>query len=63
MPIPLPIVFFMIATLAVLVTGIVLMGVGGNANKKYSNTLMVLRVTLQAVALISLLVMVVVFKK
>ena len=44
----------MIALVAVLVTGIVLMGVGGKTNSKYNNRLMVLRVVLQAAILLLL---------
>ena len=41
----------MLATLAVLVAGIVLMGRGGEANRKYGNKLMAARVMLQGAAL------------
>lgn len=41
----------MLATAAVLVTGIVLMARGGEANRKYGNKLMVARVALQGAAL------------
>ena len=41
----------MLATAAVLVTGIALMARGGEANRKYGNKMMALRVLLQAVAL------------
>ena len=51
------VIFFMIATLAVLVTGITLMAFGGKLNKKYSNKLMTLRIALQAVALMALALM------
>jgi len=51
------VIFFMIATLAVLVTGITLMAFGGKLNKKYSNKLMTLRIALQAVALVALALM------
>jgi Hypoxia induced protein conserved region len=40
-----------LATVVVLVTGIVLMARGGEANVKYGNKLMVARVTLQGAAL------------
>lgn len=41
----------MAATALVLVIGITLMARGGEANRKYGNKMMVLRVTLQAAAL------------
>lgn len=41
----------MLATVVVLVTGIALMARGGEANRKYGNKMMVLRVTFQALAL------------
>jgi hypothetical protein len=41
----------MLATVAVLVTGIVLMARGGEANAKYGNKLMVARVAFQGAAL------------
>lgn len=47
----------MLALVVVLVSGVVLMGVGGETNKKYSNRLMVARVWLQALVLIALAVM------
>ncbi len=47
----------MAATLVVLIIGIVLMGRGGEVNRKYSNKLMTLRVVLQgcAIAVVGLL--------
>ena len=45
------------ATAGVLVSGIVLMGVGGKANAKYGNKLMVARVWLQASVLALLALM------
>lgn len=50
----------MLATLAVLVGGIVLMARGGEANRRYGNRIMVARVALQgaAVALLVLLLMI-----
>ena len=42
----------MLATVVVLVTGIVLMARGGEANAKYGNKLMVARVALQGAALV-----------
>lgn len=47
----------MAAIVAVLVAGVVLMGIGGKANEKYGNRLMVARVTLQALILALLLLM------
>lgn len=44
----------MMATFGVLIAGVVLMGTGGKANAKYSNRLMVMRVSLQALVLIML---------
>ncbi len=46
----------MLATLAVLTTGVVLMGIGGKVNARWSNRLMIARVTLQTlvVALIGI---------
>lgn len=41
----------MMATVLVLVTGIVLMARGGEANRKYGNKMMVARVALQGAAL------------
>jgi len=41
-----------LATFLVLVGGIVLMGVGGKANQKYGNKLMVARVSLQGLVLL-----------
>ena len=45
---------FMIATLAVLVVGIIFMAIGGNLDKKYANKLMSLRVLFQALAIAAL---------
>jgi len=47
----------MLALVGVLVSGIVLMGIGGKANAKYSNKLMVARVWLQALVLLALAAM------
>lgn len=44
----------MIATVIVLVIGIIMMAIGGKTNDKYSNKLMIARVSLQAVAIILL---------
>lgn len=51
------IVLLMFATFGVLVVGIALMGAGGEANKRYSNRLMMARVSLQGMVLIMLAVM------
>ncbi len=50
-------IFFMLATLAVLTVGIVLMMRGGKLNQTYGNKLMSLRVVLQACALVVLAVL------
>jgi hypothetical protein len=42
----------MVGVLAVLITGIVVMGRGGETNKKYGNKLMQARVYLQGLALL-----------
>ena len=47
----------LLATAFVLVSGIVLMGVGGKANEKYGNKLMVARVWLQAIVIVLLALM------
>lgn len=47
----------MLATLAVLVVGVLLMGKGGEANRKYANKLMTARVILQASVLLLLLLL------
>jgi hypothetical protein len=48
------IMILMLAVVGVLMTGVVLMGLGGKANEKYSNKLMVARVSLQALVLLLL---------
>jgi hypothetical protein len=53
----------MIATLLVLIAGVILMASGGKLNKKYSNQLMMLRVILQASAIGLLFMMYVMFHK
>lgn len=53
----------MIATVAVLVVGVVLMGSGGKANKKYGNKLMMARVILQGLAIALLFIMFLMFSK
>jgi|GEM_PF-1527323 len=45
------VVLLLLAVTGVLVAGVVLMGVGGKLNEKYSNRLMTLRVTLQALTI------------
>jgi hypothetical protein len=40
-----------IATVVVLLSGIALMGIGGKLNQRYSNRLMVARVTLQGLVI------------
>lgn len=45
-------VLFMIATLAVVVVGVIAMAVNGKLNKNHSNKLMRLRVLFQAVAIL-----------
>ena len=50
-------VILILAVFAVLVTGVALMGKGGAANLKYSNKLMVARVSLQGLILLVLVVM------
>lgn len=54
---PTLVLVLMLATLVVLVVGLVLMAVGGKINQKYSNKLMTLRVALQAAAIGLLLLM------
>ncbi len=44
----------MMATFGVLMAGIVLMGMGGNANFKYGNKLMTARVSFQGLVLLML---------
>lgn len=48
------IIALVFATFGVLMAGIVLMGIGGKANKKYGNRLMVARVSLQGLAMLLL---------
>ncbi len=55
MPIGYTILFaLMLAVVGVLLAGVVLMGAGGAANKKYGNKLMMARVSLQGLALLVL---------
>ncbi|MFZ4541005.1 MAG: twin transmembrane helix small protein [Rickettsiales bacterium] len=42
----------MLATVGVLISGIVVMARGGETNKKYGNKMMAMRVTLQGAALL-----------
>jgi uncharacterized membrane protein len=51
---PIIMIFF---TLAVLIAGIFLMGKGGKLNKKYSNKLMIARVSFQFIVIIMLALM------
>ena len=48
------IVLLMFATLGVLIAGVAMMGAGGEANKRYGNKLMMMRVSLQASAVLLL---------
>lgn len=50
-------------TAIVLVGGVLLMARGGEANKKYGNKMMVLRVAFQALALAVMAVLLLVFKE
>jgi hypothetical protein len=49
-------VALMLAVLGVLIVGIVLMGIGGKTNFKYSNKLMFTRVLLQGLVLLVLVI-------
>jgi hypothetical protein len=51
------IIALILATFGVLMAGIVLMGVGGNANVRYGNKLMVARVSLQGLVMVMLVLM------
>lgn len=51
------VIALMLATLLVLVSGVVLMGTGGEMNKKYGNKLMTLRVGLQGATLAAVVLM------
>ncbi len=51
-------VFFMAATLAVVVIGVIAMAVNGKLNKNHSNKLMRLRVLFQAIAIFVFVVIV-----
>ena len=48
-------ILLLVAVVAVLVAGVVLMGMGGKANEKYANKLMIARVSLQGLAILALL--------
>ncbi len=48
------VILLLTALVLVLVTGVVLMGIGGEANAKYSNKLMMARVWLQGLVLLSI---------
>ena len=51
------IAILILATLAVLISGVVLMSLGGKANAKYGNRLMVARVSLQGLALLFIMLL------
>ncbi len=51
------VVLLLLAVVGALVAGVVLMGLGGKANAKYANTLMVARVSLQGLTLLALAIM------
>ncbi len=53
-----PVVILMVATLVILITGLVAMIKGDEFNKKYGNKLMMARVVCQALAIITLFVLV-----
>ncbi len=50
-------ILLLVAVVAVLVAGVVLMGMGNKANEKYANKLMIARVSLQGLAVVLLVVM------
>lgn len=54
MPLTATLMLVMLATVLVLISGIVLMAIGGKFNKKYANKLMTARIVLQAAALLVL---------
>ncbi len=60
-----PTLFIILAlfTLTVLIVGIIIMGMGGKVNKKYSNKLMIARVATQAITIIALIVFFILMKK
>ena len=51
-------VLFMLATLAVVVIGVIAMAVNGKLNKNHSNKLMRLRVLFQAIAILIFVIMI-----
>jgi hypothetical protein len=51
------VVLLMFSVVGALVAGVILMSIGGKANAKYANTLMVARVSLQALTLLALALM------
>jgi hypothetical protein len=55
---PIIVIGLMIATLLVMIGGIFIMAKGGEANQKHGNKLMTLRVTLQALTLISFAILI-----
>jgi hypothetical protein len=56
-------IILVLFTLAVLIVGIIIMGMGGKVNKKYSNKLMIARVATQAITIIALIVFFILMKK
>jgi hypothetical protein len=48
------VVLLMLSVVGALVAGVVLMGLGGKANAKHANTLMIARVSLQGLTLLAL---------
>lgn len=48
------ILFFMCLALLTIIGGFIIMSLGGKINKKYSNKLMILRVTSQGLAILAL---------
>lgn len=48
------IAILLLATLGVMIAGVVLMGIGGKRNARYANQLMVARVTLQGMSLLAI---------
>ena len=51
------IVLLLTALVGVLIAGVILMGIGGKANERYSNKLMAARVWLQGLTLLSIAIM------
>lgn len=50
-------ILLLVAVVGVLISGLVLMGIGGKLNEKYANRLMSLRVLFQALAIIVLVLL------